>query len=160
MGGVVQQNLGLDYEELHKILNNIKNDVLSDKLDRPQQQVITLVGFYLLFCFVDSLKENRWFMTELNALLQYIKDGKEEDKELHHIVISLLEEFKGERGKHCHLLLLADVTTSGFKSRTWAERITSNLRGQLCVRRTEYYFPHQNWKEILQPTCQSSTLTP
>eukprot|EP00957_Ditylum_brightwellii_P149707 11400316-Ditylum_brightwellii.AAC.1 len=40
---------------------------------------------------------NEGFMIELNGLLQHIKDGKDEDKELRHVFIPLLGEFKGER---------------------------------------------------------------
>eukprot|EP00957_Ditylum_brightwellii_P159747 12158793-Ditylum_brightwellii.AAC.1 len=65
---------------------------------------------------------------ELNGLLQHLKDRKEEEAELRHVVIPLLGEFKWEKGEHWHLLLLADITASGFKLRTWTERVALMLK--------------------------------
>eukprot|EP00957_Ditylum_brightwellii_P193154 14707645-Ditylum_brightwellii.AAC.1 len=67
---------------------------------------------------------------ELQGLLQHILDGKNEPKELCHVVIPLLGEFKGERGEWWHLLLLSDVTESGFKPQLWAEWVAAMLRGE------------------------------
>eukprot|EP00957_Ditylum_brightwellii_P192536 14659213-Ditylum_brightwellii.AAC.2 len=74
-------------------------------------------GYYLLICFVGLLKGNEGFMMELQGLLQHILNGKKEPKDLRHIAIPLLGEFKEEQGEKWHLLLLADETVSGFKPR-------------------------------------------
>eukprot|EP00957_Ditylum_brightwellii_P009939 749616-Ditylum_brightwellii.AAC.1 len=65
---------------------------------------------------------------ELNGLLQQRKDGKEEEAKLRHVVIPLLGEFKGRKGERWHLLLLADITASGFKLRTWTEQVALMLK--------------------------------
>eukprot|EP00957_Ditylum_brightwellii_P141369 10771484-Ditylum_brightwellii.AAC.1 len=56
------------------------------------------------------------------GLLQHLPDGKGEYPETRHVVIPLLGEFKGERGEQWHLLLLSDVTSSGFKPQLWTEQ--------------------------------------
>eukprot|EP00957_Ditylum_brightwellii_P169341 12889152-Ditylum_brightwellii.AAC.1 len=65
---------------------------------------------------------------ELQGLLQHIFDGKDKPKDLRHITVPLLGEFKGERGERWYLLLLADVTESGFRPRLWAERVATMLK--------------------------------
>eukprot|EP00957_Ditylum_brightwellii_P031206 2365089-Ditylum_brightwellii.AAC.1 len=65
---------------------------------------------------------------EVQGLLQHLPDGKTGDPETNHVVIPLLGEFKGERGERWHLLLLADVTSSGFKPHIWTERVAAKLK--------------------------------
>eukprot|EP00957_Ditylum_brightwellii_P039703 3003975-Ditylum_brightwellii.AAC.1 len=57
-------------------------------------------------------------------------NSKEGEKETQHMVIPLLGEFKCERGEHCHLLLLADVTASGFTLWLWAEQVAGMLKAE------------------------------
>eukprot|EP00957_Ditylum_brightwellii_P103322 7874305-Ditylum_brightwellii.AAC.2 len=69
-------------------------------------------------------------MVEVQDLLQHLKDDKEGKKETLHVVILLLEEFKGERGENWHLVLLADVTSSGLKPRLWTEQVARMLHAE------------------------------
>eukprot|EP00957_Ditylum_brightwellii_P069282 5259324-Ditylum_brightwellii.AAC.1 len=52
---------------------------------------------------------------ELQGLLEHLMNDKKVKKEIQHVVIPLLGEFKGERGECWHLALMADVMTSGFR---------------------------------------------
>eukprot|EP00957_Ditylum_brightwellii_P178937 13630914-Ditylum_brightwellii.AAC.1 len=67
---------------------------------------------------------------EIQSLLQHLEGGKEGKKKTLHVVIPLLGEFKGERGEHWHLVLLADVTSSGFKPWLWAEQVVRMLHSE------------------------------
>eukprot|EP00957_Ditylum_brightwellii_P066801 5069243-Ditylum_brightwellii.AAC.1 len=66
---------------------------------------------------------------ELQGLLQHILDEKNEPKELCHVVIPSLGEFKGRCSERWHLLLLSDVMELGFKPQLLVERVAAMLRG-------------------------------
>eukprot|EP00957_Ditylum_brightwellii_P046263 3510494-Ditylum_brightwellii.AAC.1 len=121
MGRDVRPNLGLDYQVLHVILRNLEEDLPSTALERTCKQNLLLIGFYLLVCFVGSLRGNKGFMMELQGLLQNLMKSKEGEKEMQHVVIPLLGEFKGKRGECWHLVPTADVTASGFRPQLWTE---------------------------------------
>lgn len=66
-------------------------------------------------------------MIERSDLINYVEKGRL-DQEICHVVVPLFGRFKGETGKRCHLLLLANVINSGIQMRKWVERAVALLK--------------------------------
>eukprot|EP00957_Ditylum_brightwellii_P082662 6285451-Ditylum_brightwellii.AAC.1 len=115
MGRDVQPNMGLDYQILHVILENIDKNLTDYTLHREKKYFLLLVGF----------------MMEVQKLLEHAdQETVEEHEELRYMVIPLLGEFKGEQGKWWHLVLIADMTKSGFQPRLWTDQVILLLKAE------------------------------
>eukprot|EP00957_Ditylum_brightwellii_P206536 15348892-Ditylum_brightwellii.AAC.1 len=128
MGRDVHPNLALDYRVLHIILSNIEQELLSGTISICKKRIKLLLGFYLLVRFTASLRRNEGLMMEVQGLLQYSAKGNYEPVDLRHIIMPLLEGFKWEQGEQWHLLLITEVTASGFKPWLWCNHVVSLLR--------------------------------
>eukprot|EP00957_Ditylum_brightwellii_P089132 6787442-Ditylum_brightwellii.AAC.1 len=79
---------------------------------RGRCHYVLIVSFYLLICYVASLRGNEGFMIEAQGLLEHSEHGWEEEEALRQVVIPLLGQFKGEQTEHWHLILIASHTAS------------------------------------------------
>eukprot|EP00957_Ditylum_brightwellii_P071444 5431047-Ditylum_brightwellii.AAC.1 len=96
----VQPRMGLDYQILHVILDNIDKDLTDNTLHREKKHFLLL------------------------GLLEHADQGRvEEHEELRYVVISLLGKFKGKQGKWWHLVLIADKAKSGYQPRLWTHQV-------------------------------------
>ena len=127
MGKEVKSDLALDPSILHLILNNLKSEWLNVSTSNARRRWISVVGCYLVVCFVCSLRGNEGFMIDFYGLRTHIKDGKSLDEKTPHVVIPLLGRFKNEIGERMHLMLSVSETKSGFKVREWVERLVVTL---------------------------------
>jgi len=128
MGRQTKQDTALDYQVLHLILSNIENEIASRELDEENRRWLIMVGAYLVVTFVLSLRGNEGFMVEAGGLIHHLRHGKEDDEDTPFCVIPLLGRFKNEAGERWHLMMATSTTGSGFKVRTWIERLASILR--------------------------------
>eukprot|EP00957_Ditylum_brightwellii_P138792 10579569-Ditylum_brightwellii.AAC.2 len=96
MGRDVRPNVGLDYWILHIILSQIEEELMNWSKSRTRCHSILIVGFYLLICFVASLRGDEGFMIEVQGLLEHSEHGQKKEEELRHVVIPLMGQFKGE----------------------------------------------------------------
>ena len=65
-------------------------------------------------------------MIERSDLINHNERGRN-DKDIPHVVVPLLGQFKGETGDRSHLLLLVNETNSGIKIRKWVDRVAVML---------------------------------
>lgn len=142
MGRQTVQNVALSYKILHLILLSYEIRIkeleslgfsLMDVNARVSSHYkefrhVVMHGCIFLFGFVLALRGNEIFLMEAGSLIRGDKRGLD-DKELGcHVVFPLLGRFKGEEGERYHLLFSVSSTGSGFKVRTWMERLVGVLR--------------------------------
>lgn len=127
MGKQTKRNIALDYIILHLILTNLDNKLRSNSLSSKETRWLTMVGAYLQIAFVLSLRGNEGFMIEAGGLVGHLSHGLEEEEDIPFVVIPLLGRFKNEDGEKWHLMMSASITGSGFKVRSWAERLAQIL---------------------------------
>eukprot|EP00957_Ditylum_brightwellii_P140193 10682228-Ditylum_brightwellii.AAC.2 len=128
MGQDVRPNVGLDYQILYIILHQIEEELMNQLKTKTRCCFIVIVGFYLLICFVASLRGNKGFMIEAQVLLEHSEHGHQKEEEIRHMVILLLGEFKGECGEYWHLILIASHTASDFDPKVWLDRMVQLLK--------------------------------
>ena len=71
-------------------------------------------------------------MMERSDLVKHIARG-ENDADIPHVVVPLLGQFKGETGEKCHLLMMANVTSSGIEIRKWVNRAVQMFIKEGCT---------------------------
>jgi len=129
MGRQTKRNIALDYEVLHIVLANIEKEISDVTHVSPHQiRWLSMVGGYLLLCFVLSLRGNEGFMVEAGGLVNHLPHGTEPNEAIPFLVVPLLGRFKNEDGEKWHLMICASVTGSGFRVRHWAERVGAILK--------------------------------
>ena len=128
MGRQVESNWGLDYRILLKILKNLEYEWHQDSTARDRRREITMLGSYLVICFVCALRGNEGYLVEADGVKKMILNGNEErDPDMAHVVIPLLGRFKNEDGEKWHVMVSANVTGSGIEVRRWIERLVGVL---------------------------------
>lgn len=115
----VQGDLALDFNILHKILNQMKLELLDSDTPFKRRRWLAVAGSFHVLSFVLALRGNETLMLDLKGLREYSRQGLSD--EIPHIVIPLLGRFKGEDYERFHILLTPNVTDSGFHIRMWME---------------------------------------
>ena len=119
MGRDVQGDLALDFKILHKIMNQMKVEMLDSDTPLSRRRWLASSGAYFVVSFVLALRGNETLMLDLKGLKEFVKSGI--DDETPHVVIPLLGRFKGEDYERFHILLSPNITDSGFEVRRWIE---------------------------------------
>lgn len=94
MGRDVHGDLALDFNILHKILDQMKSEIIDGDTLFKRRRWLAMAGSFYVLSFVLALRGNETLMLDLKGLRDYAKLGSAEA--IPHIVIPLLERFKCE----------------------------------------------------------------
>ena len=122
MGFIIKQNKAIS---IHVMLAMIKSFIKtvseSEKFDVGVLPIVMGLT-YSVICFCASLRGSEGLKLDFKTLLRYLDKGKVASKSgPPHIIIPLRGRFKGEQGERCHLLPLANETSSGIEIRKTVE---------------------------------------
>jgi hypothetical protein len=118
MGQEVHQDWAIMLPTIHASL-----EVLEEEWDTVEcwedKHRVASAGAYMIISFCGSFRGNKVFLMDLFGLAKYLEELP--DKE--HVVIPLLEMYKGEVHQCYHLTPMAAVTDSGVQVRTWLTQL-------------------------------------
>ena len=126
-----------------KCLQLIKEDAAELALDAetlPEANQLFKLGTFICVLTAGGLRGYEGFYTDLAGLRQHLHKGKdgvipdkvkncnsllseEECKNLPHVVLPLLGNFKNRPGTALHLINLASTSMSGLETRWWIEKL-------------------------------------
>lgn len=140
-------------EAIVKCLHLIKEDAAELALDAetlPEANQLFKLGAFICVLTAGGLRGYEGFYTDLAGLRQHLHKGKdgvipdkvkncnnllseEECKNLPHVVLPLLGNFKNRPGTALHLINLASKSMSGLETRWWIEKLVevAKLEGRV-----------------------------
>ena len=122
-----KRNKALVAEVVAEVLNRMEEELEDPQTEEERKREITMAGGYMVVTFGYSLRGNEGFWVDAEKLVSGLNIGRN-NRDLGHVVISLLGKFKGEEGDRMHVISLANTTRSGIRIRAWLERVARYLQ--------------------------------
>ncbi|KAI2504187.1 hypothetical protein MHU86_10301 [Fragilaria crotonensis] len=116
MGQDWRPNQAISVKLMHELLRRTEERA-KQELELAGRQRWILAGGYFCICFVLSLRSPEGLMADLEGLIKYHVETKDE------VVIPLLGRFKGEHHVKQHLLMSRGITGSGIRVKQWVRRM-------------------------------------
>lgn len=121
MGQIVKQDWAIPLPVVHALLETLESDwTEAQKLGRRDQELIGMLGAYVVIAFCGSFRGNEVFLADMHGAAKYLIAR---DLPPNTVIIPLLGRFKGKTGERYHLTPLAAVTSSGIQVRLWVKRL-------------------------------------
>jgi hypothetical protein len=123
MGFILKQDKAISIEVMLALINNFKSEI-AEAVPRSWKRRRLCMGLaYSVIAFCGSLRGNEGMIVDLQTLIKNFKNGnfnKDQRKKSScppHIIIPLRGRFKGEAGERCHMMPLANMTSTGINIR-------------------------------------------
>lgn len=127
MGRVVIQNIAISAPMLNLILEDMEEELRSEKSIWARKREIIMAGAAFVGLFAGALRGEEIFMAEAEELCKRINDGKAHDL-CSYVLLPLMGRFKHETGERNIMFALASVTEgTGIPVRRWLERLSAVL---------------------------------
>ena len=120
MGFVLKQNKAISIDLMKALIESFKTGIRKAPPGSQERQMICMGLAYSTLSFVASLRGSEGLKLDMKTLLTNLERGSNTDPQMRsrrlppHIIIPLRGRFKGEKGEHCHLLPLSNVTSTGI----------------------------------------------
>jgi hypothetical protein len=115
MGQDVRPQLGFSIEVMLVMVGRLER-LWRELQDGDEKDDVIGALAYAVVSYCNALRGNEGFSLDLGGLHKHIDTGRCHPKH-RHVVAPLLGRFKGEDGERYHLLLMAEVTSSGLEPR-------------------------------------------
>ena len=123
MGFILKQDKAISIEVMLSLITSFKLGIVESEPDTWYRQRLCMGLAYSVISFCGSLRGNEGMIVDLQTLKNnlkngdFIDDGSRKTSCPPHIIIPLRGRFKGEAGERCHMMPLANVTSSGINIR-------------------------------------------
>ena len=127
MGFVLKQNKAISILLMKKLIQNFNVEIRETKSGSWNQKRLCMGLVYAIISFTASLRGSEGLKLDMETLLKNLEKGRKQPLErgkikyVPHVIIPLKGRFKGEKGERCHLLPLANETSTGIKVRSAIE---------------------------------------
>ena len=124
MGFLVKQNQAISQGVLQELVKSFVNTLLDQNLGSNEKWTSAIGLAYTVITFFASLRGSEGLKVNHSFLMKYWEHGLNSKEQPNlgknippHVIVPIMGRFKGENGERCHLLALADKTSSGINIR-------------------------------------------
>jgi hypothetical protein len=153
MGFILKQNKALSLDVMLSLISEFKEGIENALPGSWDRQKLCMGLAYAVICFCASLRGNEGLIVDLSTLIKNLDRGNYEDSDAKaksippHVIIPLRGRFKGETGERCHLMPLANKTSTGIDIRG-AVNLLIAARKEMKCKSSPWAFVDENGNKL------------